>query len=479
MASNQEGKTGIGSRLFPKAPTGICGLDEILEGGLPRGRITLIGGGPGSGKTLLGLEFLYRGALKGEAGIFIGFEEPLADIRTNAAGLGWEIEKLENNNMLFLLNGRIEPGTLVSGDFSLKGLLSVVEGKARQMGAQRIVVDAIEVILRLVGDPLKARMEIFELTEWIRVNGLAGVMTIKPRGNEFSGTLETFFESLSDCVIRMDARVVDQISTRRLRVIKYRGSGFGRNEYPYVITGSGLHTAPISTVGLRHKPLGEKMSTGLAALDTILLGGVRRGSCLLIAGLPGTGKTIMASTITDAACLRHEKVLYVGFEESEAAMVENLKSAGIVLSEYLDSGLLEFLTAMPEAMGAEEHLIRFMQRLEAFEPDHVIVDAISACERMGGLQAAFEYLMRLLNNCKEKGVTVVMVNQTRGSIDHLEISGNGISSMIDTVVFMNYKEEENETKRVLQVLKSRGSGHSNRKHPYVITDQGIQIQVGG
>ncbi|MBW1722681.1 MAG: circadian clock protein KaiC [Deltaproteobacteria bacterium] len=460
---------------LPKSPTYIRGLDEVLEGGLPAGQTTVISGGPGSGKTILGLEFLYRGALAGEPGIFVGFEESSETIRRNALTMGWDLGALEQQNKLFLLVSPVRPDTLLSGEFTLKGLLASVSGKVHEMGAKRIAIDALEVILRLFDTAQHVRSEVHTLNDWLKNAGLTALMTIRPRPGNRPSLYEEFFDSMADCVIQLDARVSDQISTRRLRVIKYRGSGFGRNEYPYVITESGLHTAPITKVELRHRALGEKISTGLESLDTLLEGGIRRGACVLFAGLPGTGKTILVSTFANAACLRGETVLYQGFEESEDAMVTNLLSAGLDLEPHRRSGRMVFLTGMPESMGAEEHLIRFTRRLDAVSPDHVIVDAISACERMGGKQAAFEYLMRLLNICKERGITSLLTNQTSGASDVMEISGNGISSMVDTVLFLAYVEGSGETYRMLQILKARGSAHSNRHHRYIINDQGFQL----
>lgn len=474
-AQTSPSESGLPSpKPLEKAPTYITGLDEILEGGLPRGRTTVTIGTPGSGKTVLGLEFLYRGAQAGEPGIYVGFEEPIQQIRQNAATLGWDLAALERDHRLFLLEGRIKPDTLLSGEFSLKGLLAAVAGKSQEMGAKRIVIDALEVILRLFDTPQQVRNEMHTLNEWLLSCGLTTIMTVKPsiRGTSI---FEDFFESMSDCVIRLDTWVADQVSTRRLRIIKYRGSGFGRNEYPYMIAKTGLHIAPISTVGLRHKPLGEKMPTGIERLDAILDGGYRRASCILVAGQPGTGKTLLVSTFTNAACRRGEKILYVSYEESDLALMGNLLSAGMDLRPHVAANQLAFLTNMPEAIGAEEHFLQVMARIQTFAPQHVVVDAISACERMGGKQAAFEYLMRLLNTCKERGITILLVNQTSGTRDHLEISGNGISSMIDTIIFMNYIEGAGETNRLIEVLKSRGSAHSNQKREYVITSNGLQI----
>lgn len=458
-----------------KAPTYIPGLDEILEGGLPRGRTTVINGRPGVGKTLLALEFLYRGALAGEPGIFIGFEESLQQLRQNVATLGWDLATLEQEKRLFLLGGQIKPDTLISGNFSLKGLLAAANGKTREIGAKRIVIDALEVALRLFDSPLQTRNELHVLNDWLQEAGLAAILTVRPPERPGVTAYEDFFHSMSDCYIEMEVRVVNQISTQRLRVTKYRGSAFERNEYPYVITRQGLHIAPISTVGLKHKPLGEKISTGQAQLDDLLQGGYRRASCILFAGQPGTGKTILASTFVATACRCQERVLYISFEESEEALVENVRNAGLDLNPCRHTGQLHFLCNYPEAMGAEEHYIRAVQAIEEITPAHVVVDAISACERMGGKQASFEYLMRLLNFCKEKGITILLINQTSSPKDITELSGNGISSMVDTVLRLEYLEGQGEIKRLLQVIKSRGSAHSNQKREYLITDEGIRI----
>lgn len=461
--------------VLEKAPTHIGGLDDILEGGFPRGRTTVIKGGAGSGKTILGLEFLYRGASAGEAGIYAGFEEPVEQVYQNAAALGWNLPELVRHNRLFLISGGINAETVISGDFSLKGLLGILAGKSKEMNASRIVIDALEVALRLFDEPRRVRNELHLLNDWLREQGLTAVMTVRGGSRGDTCPLEDFFESMGDCVISMDLRTQANIATRRLRVVKYRGSGFGSNEYPYVITETGFFVAPISTVGLRHKPLGEKVPTGIDRLDSILGGGYRRASCILFAGEPGTGKTTLACSFVDAACRRGEKALYISFEESMEAVVGNLAGAGIELRPHIERGQLEFLTNFPEAMGAEEHYLRAMKLIESHKPEHVVVDAISACERMGGKQAAFDYLMRLLNACKERGISIFLVNQTAGRTDHLEIAGNGISSMVDTAVFLSYQEEPGETNRLLEILKSRGSSHSNQKREYRITERGIEI----
>ncbi len=458
--------------VLEKAPTYIRGVDEILAGGLPRGRTSILLGEAGSGKTVFGLEFLYRGALAGEPGIFVGFEESAPMIRQNAATLGWDLAALEKSRLLVLVEGEAGAETILGGDFSLKGLLAALSGISREIGARRVVLDALEVVLRLFAVPLQQRSELHALNRWLQASGLTSLITVRPHRREESRVLEDFFESMADCLIRLDTRTEAQISTRRLQVVKYRGSAFGRNQYPYAITEGGIWAAPISAVALRRKVLGEKMPSGVAGLDEVLGGGFPRGACVLIAGEPGTGKSLLMASFIRTACDRGEKVLYINFEESEEAAVSNATSAGIDLGPAVAGGRLEFSTSLPEAAGTEEHFIRALTRIERLSPDHLVLEAISACPRMGGPQAAFDYLVRLLHVCYQRGITVFFTNQVAGPT---EISGNGISSLVDTLIRLSFQEEPGETNRLLQVVKSRGAAHSNQKREFWITDRGIRV----
>jgi circadian clock protein KaiC len=480
MKNSKTSSENPSSRPLKKLKTFITGLDEILEGGLPANRTTVINGMAGTGKSIFGIEFIYRGALNNEPGIFVGFEETAQHIRENALSLGLDIKAVEDQNKFCIVEGQLPTDIFLRGEFSLKGLLAIITGKSEEMGAKRIVIDALDVVLRLFDNPKEVRNEMHLLNNWLRDSGLTIVMTLRPSKTMVS-PFQDFFDSLSDCIIQLDSRITNQIATRRIQIVKFRGSGFGRNEYPYVITSEGIQVAPISTVGLNHKALGEHISTGNADLDILLGGGFRRASCTLIAGLPGVGKTILASTYTAASCKRGEKVLYVGFEESVQALIGNVKSAGILLGQFTKNNTLSFLTRFPEEMGAEEHFILLKNQINKFNPQHIIIDAISATQRMGGKQASYEYLMRILNLSKTLGITTLFLNQLSGESGFIEISGIDISSMVDTVLFLSYVEYSGETNRLMNILKSRGNKHSNQKREFVITDNGIlfkDIYVG-
>jgi circadian clock protein KaiC len=469
----------VKGRPIPKVPTQISGLDEVLEGGLPRGRTTLASGGPGSGKTVLGLEFLCSGALAGEPGVFITLEERAEAVRKNALSLGWDLAALEKADKVAIVEARLYGEEVVAGEFDIQGLLAIVGGHIKRIKAKRVVMDALDVLLRVFGDARTERNELYRLHEWLIDRGLTNVLTAKAHRDGETASQYEFLDFMSDCVIRLDHRVVGQVATRRLRVVKYRGSAFGTNEYPYVIGEQGIVLFPLTKAELAHQPLGPKVSSGLAGLDTMLKGGYRTTSCILVTGSSGTGKTTLACTFVQAACRRGEKVLYLSFEESREAMVTAMCSAGIDLRPALRAGKLMVQSALPEAMGSDGHLIRALKAIDTFKPNHVVLDAISACIRMGSEQAAFDYLMRLVSILKERGITSVMTNQ----ISELaggdeEISGIGFSSVVDAVVQLRFVDSGQEITRQMLVVKSRGSGHSNRRESFNITDRGMQFSDG-
>ncbi len=472
--SNIKGKI----KELAKAASHISGFDELLYGGLPEGRTTLIEGSPGTGKSIIGLEFLYRGAIAGQPGIFIAFEERASAVRRNAGTLGWDLETLEKTGKLAIIEVRLDPQIVVSGGFNLKALVAIIEGQAKDIGAKRIVFDAMDVLLRVFNDPARERTEMYFLHEWLLDHEMTTILTVKSfEGNSIFDRYE-FLEFMADCVIKVIQHPGEWVSTRELQVIKYRGSDFGRNAYPFVIQPGGISVIPISEFGLQHQKPGPHISSGNTQMDKILGGGYRKGSSILIAGSSGTGKTTLANTFAMAACARGEKVLFIGFEESEEAMVETMMSPGIHLRPTIKKGLLKIVTAMPEAFGTEKHLIRTFSAINDFKPDHVIVDAISSFERMGSDRAAFEFAMRLVNWCKDRGITLIMAKQSSGGNNDREaISGIGISSIIDSLVWLRFVEERNRLKRVLIAIKSRGSNHSSQYHDFLITDHGIEISL--
>ncbi len=464
------------SRLIPKVATLIPGLDGVLEGGLPQGRTTLVSGGPGSGKTVLGLEFLCHGAVKGEPGVFVTFEEGAEAIRRNAMSMGWDLPALEKAGKVAIVEARFGGEEVLTGEFDIMGLLAIVGGHAKRIHARRIVMDALDVLLRVFNDLRRERNELYRLHDWLISRKLTSILSVKADREGNMATKYEFLEFMADCVLRLDHRVVGQVATRRLRVIKYRGSGFGTNEYPYVIGEHGIVLVPVSKTELTHQPLGPKISSGLAGLDTMLSGGFRRASCLLVAGTSGTGKTTLATTFARFACHRGEKVLFLSFEESQEAMIGGMLSAGVDLRPALRSRKLMVQTALPEALGADGHLIRALEAIDTFKPDHLIVDAISACVRMGSEQAAFDYLMRLVGVVKERGITCILTNQIIGLMDTgEELSGIGFSSVVDAVIQLRFVETDQQISRQILVVKSRGSAHSNRREPFLITDRGIEF----
>ena len=460
---------------LPKVPTGIAGLDSVLGGGLPAGRVTLLSGGPGSGKSLIGLQCLLHGAAAGQPGILVMFEERAAAVRQNASSLGWEISRLEKKNNLYLMDARLDPEAVISGEFSIKGLLAMLDQRIKAMRAKLILIDAADALLHLYDSPLRERRELYALHEWLLDRGLTAIMTVKTVPQEEAPSRYAFLDFMADCVIHVDQRVTAQITTRRLRVIKYRGSGYGRNEYPFIIDETGINIIPITSNVLQHRPPGPRVSTGQAWLDDLLGGGYKSGTSILLAGTAGAGKTTMACAFSRAASLRGERVLYLNFEESAESMVSNMLSPGLALQPLIQTGKLVVRSYLPEAMGVEEHLFHALKDLDEFQPQHVIVDAISACKRMGSEQAAFEYLMRILNVCKERGVTCIYINQTAGLDIVAEISGIGISSIIDTIILLRHLPIGGAVARQLIVMKARGSKHSEQFHEFRITDRGIDV----
>jgi circadian clock protein KaiC len=401
------------------------------------------------------------------------FEERAAAVRQDAWSRGLDLTLLEKKNTLCLMEARLDPAGIVSGEFSIAGLLAVLDQRIKAMNAKIVVIDAVDALLHLYDNPMRERQELYALHEWLLDRRVTTIMTVKATPAEELPGRYAFLDFMADCVIHVDQRVTAQITTRRLRVIKYRGSGYGRNEYPFIINEDGINIVPITSNVLQHRAPGPRVSSGTAWLDGVLGGGFKRGTSILIAGTAGAGKTTMACVFAQAACLRRERVLYINFEESAESMASNMLSAGIALQPLLKAGTLAIQSYLPEAMGVEEHLFYSLKDVDRLKPHHVVVDAISACKRMGSEQAAFEYLMRVLNVCKERGITCIYINQTAGLDAAAEISGIGVSSLVDTIVLLHHLVSGRSMERQLTVMKARGSRHSDQTHAFRITEQGI------
>ncbi|MEX2574634.1 MAG: circadian clock protein KaiC [Balneolaceae bacterium] len=459
---------------LPKTQTQIKGLDEVLHGGLPTGRLTIISGSPGAGKTVLGLELLVRGTGSGQPAVFLSFEETSEAIRRNALSLGWDLASLEDESKLVLINPEIDFEAVSSGAFNIEGLCAIILGQARRTGAKMIVIDAVDILMRLFNDPDHVRSQMITLHRWLNEHGLTTIMTIKITGNKRREYGHLDF--MADCVIEMDQRIHDQVNTRRLRIMKYRGSGFASREHPFVISEQGIIVMPLSSVDLVQKSTGEFVSTDDTRMDAVFGGGYRKGSSVLISGPSGSGKTTLAFMLTAAAARRRERVLYLSFEQSELSLVSEMQSVGFNLESLIEKGTLRVTPVMPESMGMEEHLYRIIQEIEEFKPQHLVLDAISATHRIGSPQAAMEFLIRLYHAAKTRGITCIYTNQTFPSVeDDLNIFGEGIASLVDSAILLNFFRKEDRIGRTLLILKSRGTHHSDKYHEFHITDNGIII----
>jgi circadian clock protein KaiC len=457
-----------------KAPSGIRGLDDVLLGGVPRGRTTLVGGGPGTGKTILALEVLYRGALAGEPGLLVTFEEEAEAIRRNAATLGWDLPALEQDGKLVLMQADVPTDVEESGEFDIGGLLAVLAGHVRALGIKRLAIDAVDVLLRLFSDARRAEDQLIVLHKWLGSQDLTTVLTVKTSGDALDTRHR--LEYMTDCVLRLDHRVLGQLSTRRLRVLKYRGSRFLSNEFPYLVANDGIVLMPITSVQLAAGGLGARFASGIRGLDALLDGGLFSGSSVLVAGESGTGKTIFASSMAAAACARGERVLYISFEESPDNLIGSVRSAGVDLRTHIESGALRLMSTIPETLGVEEHLWEILQVLQPLAPHHVVVDAISACQRMGSEEAGFDFLLRLVMECKSRRVTCIYLNQIESRDAAHRTSGVGISSVIDALLVLEQDWPNNDHQRRMLVVKMRGSAHAHGYQAFRISDHGFAFE---
>jgi circadian clock protein KaiC len=462
-------------KILPKAPTSIQGLDEITGGGLPKGRPTLVCGGPGCGKTLFAMEFLVRGAMQyKEPGVFMSFEETEKELTANVASLGFDLNDLVKRKKIWLEHIHVERSEVEEGgEYELEGLFIRIHHAIESIGAKRVVLDTVETLFSGLPNPLILRAELRRLLRWLKRKGVTTILT----GERGTGTLtrEGLEEYVSDCVILLDHRVSDQTSIRRLRVVKYRGSTHGTNEYPFLIDEDGFSVLPVTSLGLNYSSSHKRVSSGIPRLDTMLSGkGYFRGSTVLVSGTAGTGKTSIASQFVNAACKRGERVLFFTFEESAEQLVRNMRSVAIDLEPFVKNGLLRFHATRPTNYGLETHLTTSIKLINAFQPRIVVLDPINAFV-MGENQTEVKtMLLRLVDFLKMKGITAFFTSLSSAG-DSMEITDVYISSLIDTWLLLRDIEIAGERNRGLYVLKSRGMEHSNQIREFKLTDHGIEL----
>ncbi len=461
--------------LLPKCPTGIQGLDEITGGGLPRGRPTLVCGGAGCGKTLLAAEFLVRGAVQfGEPGVLMAFEETEVELKANVASLGFDLTGLVRRKKIVVDYVHIEPGDVQeSGEYDLEGLFVRLNHAIDSIGAKRVVLDTLEALFSGLRNEGILRAELRRLFRWLKDKGVTAVITAE-RGRE-QLTRHGLEEYVSDCVILLDHRVNDQIATRHLRVVKYRGALHGTNEFPFLIGEKGLSVLPITSLALNHKVSGERIATGIPRLDAMLGGqGFFRGSSILLTGTPGTGKTIVAANFAQAAARRGERVLFFSFEESPNQIIRNMHSIGLRLEPLVKRDLLRFHSARPSLYGLEMHLATMFKEIAEFRPHVVIMDPITSLMEAGTSSEGKGMVTRLIDYLKAGHVTSLFTSLTQGG-HALQQSEAAMSSLMDSWLLLQDFEGNGERNRVLYVLKARGMAHSNQVREFLISSRGIDL----
>jgi len=460
-----------------KSPTGISGLDEITEGGLPTGRPTLVCGAAGCGKTMLAAEFIVRGATQfGENGVFMMFEENARELADNMRSLGFDLDKLERQKKISLDFVHVERSEIEeTGAYDLDGLFIRLDYAIRQVNARRVVLDTLEALFAGIPNHAILRSELRRLFRWLKDRGVTAVITGE-RG-ESSLTRYGLEEYVADCVILLDHRIHDQVSTRRLRVVKYRGSSHGTNEYPFLIGVHGLSVLPITSLRLDHAAPRQRISTGIAGLDDMFGGqGVYRGSSVLVSGAPGTGKSSVSASFADAACRRGERVVMFAYEESESQLLRNMSSIGLDLGQWIDKGLLQIHASRPTLHGLEQHLVHMYAIVRDFKPAVVVVDPISNlsvnAHDDGGLKLT---LTRLIDYLKSMRITAMFTSLTSDSTLSAATSEVGVSSLMDTWLLLTNIAHNGERTRTLQVLKSRGMHHSNQVREFVFSNKGVDL----
>lgn len=475
MRNSSKTSTSKGQSLA-KCATGIAGFDEITGGGLPKGRPTLVCGGPGCGKTLFGIEFLSRGALQfNEPGVCLSFEESVEELAENSASLGFDLKALIKSKKIVIDHVQVDRHQIAeTGDYDLEALFIRLNSAIQAVGAKRVVLDTIESLFAGLKDEGVLRSELQRLFRWPKDQGVTAVIT----GEQGSGSLTRYGleEYVSDCVILLDNRVQESVVTRRLRIVKYRGATHGTNEYPFLIGEEGISVLPVTSLGLAHKASEERISSGVPGLDEMLSGkGYYRGSSVLVTGTAGTGKTSIAAHFVDAACRRGETAIYFAFEESPSHLMRNMRSIGIDLQPWVKKGLLLISATRPSMYGLEMHLLQMHKMLRDSRPSVVVVDPISSLLSAGPKSDVRVMLLRLVDELKKSGATAFLTGLTSGGqpAEGTEIE---ISSLVDTWLLLRDIETGGEKNRVLYVLKSRGMPHSNQVREFNLTEKGVVLR---
>lgn len=459
-----------------KTPTGIGGIDQITGGGLPRGRPTLVCGTAGCGKTLFAMEFLVRGATQfDEPGVFVAFEETADELRDNVRSLGFDLDHMVRSKQLIVDHVRVERSEIdETGEYNLDGLFIRIAHAIETVKAKRVVLDTIEALFSGFSDDAILRAELRRLFGWLKDRGVTAVITGE-RGDRHL-TRRGLEEYVSDCVILLDQRIHDQVSTRLLRIVKYRGTAHGTNEYPFLIDEQGMSVLPITSLGLEHAVSDELISTGVPALDVMFGGkGFYRGTSVLVSGTAGSGKTSLAAHFAGASCRRGERCLFFAYEESEAQIVRNMRSIGLDLQPWIDKGLLQIHSARPSSHGLEMHLVAIHKLVRTLRPQAIVMDPISNLIAVGTLSETNAMLVRLIDFFKASGITAMFTSLTTSSAD-VERSEVGVSSLIDSWLLVRDLEQNGERNRILVILKSRGMNHSNQVREFLLTSSGIELR---
>jgi circadian clock protein KaiC len=461
---------------LPKIATGIQGFDELSHGGLPRNRISLLKGGPGSGKTVFALQSLVNAAReRREPGIFVAFEETPRQIFANAAGFDWDLPALAKNK-LFFMDANLSPDVVQSGEFDLRGLLAMLKAKKEEIGARWIVFDGIDVLLTLLQNPKAEMREIYRIRAWLAENEVDGAMiTAKIDGGSSQIANYGFLQFMVDCVIGIEQRLECGVPLHRIQILKYRGSAFAKGEYPVSFGPSGMEIAPPEPTEIKQVASGERVSVGFDRLDTMLGGGLFRGSSTLITGVPGTSKTTLSGKFAEAACRRGERTLFVSFDEGPDRIVRNLMSVGIQLKPYLKSGLLRMYSGRTESIAAEDHLLTLKALIREHQPRCMVIDPLSAIAKAGGLAAARSVANRFIYTAKDQKITVVVTAINEGNEPETEATDLQISTIADTWIHLSYLIRGGERNRALTIIKSRGTSHSNQVRELILSDAGPML----